>query len=202
MARPLKSSICFGFGEASANLGLTPDEATNPCLRGALPYPNAPAATGGALSLGARGRQGPGAQAHQMANRKHEIRAVHGVEVQFLNAMIDEIDHLLGAHGRRDQAACRGIVFEAVKSIGEPLRHARPGSAGEIGGLLEVLHRKDAGHDRNVKAGRRGDVEKAKVSRVIEEKLGDGARGAPASTFCLRISMSCSNVGLCGWRSG
>ena len=118
---------------------------------------------------------GFGAQANEVTDREHQIGAVHGVEVQFLDAMIDEIDHLLGADGRRDEAPRRGVVLKPFEPVGKPLRHARPRSPGEIGGLLEVLHRENAGHDWNVKPCRRGDVEKAEIGCIIEKELSDGA---------------------------
>ncbi len=113
-----------------------------------------------------------GAQAHQMADREHEIGAVHGVEVQLLHAMVDEVDHLFGADGSRDQPARRGVVLEPLEPVGEPLRHACPRSPGEIGGLLEVLHWKDARHDWNVEPGGCGNVEKAEIGRVVEKETG------------------------------
>ena len=88
-------------------------------------------------------------QPDQVADGEDEVGAVHRVEVQFLDAVVDQVDDLLGADGGRDQAARRRIVLEAVETFGQPLRHARPGAAGEIRGLLEILHRKDARDDRD-----------------------------------------------------
>jgi hypothetical protein len=48
-----------------------------------------------------RDRRCRGAQAHQMADSEHQISAVHSVEMQFLDAIVDKIDHLLGADGGR-----------------------------------------------------------------------------------------------------
>ena len=51
---------------------------------------------------------------------QYEIGAVHRIEVQILDGVVDEVDHLFGADGGRDEAAGREIVFEAV----EPGRRA------------------------------------------------------------------------------
>ena len=136
-----------------------------------------------------------------MADGEDEVGAVHRVEVQVLDAVVDEVDHLLGADGGGDEAAGGCIVLEAVEAVGEPPRHARPGPTGEIGGLPEILHRKDPGHDRDIDPGRRGDVEEAEIGAVVEEELGDRPV-APAPTFRFRTSMSCKSVGLCGCLSG
>src|ERR1700733_1123082 len=68
------------------------------------------------------------AQAHQMADREHQVGAVHGVEMQRLDAVVAEIDHLPGAPRRRDKAACRWIILKPIEPVREPLRHARPRS--------------------------------------------------------------------------
>ena len=53
-----------------------------------------------------------------------------------------------------------------------------PARVTKLRGLLEILHRHDAGHDRNVDAARAHAIEVAEVEIVIEEELGDGARRA------------------------
>ena len=55
-----------------------------------------------------------------MADREHEVRPVHRIEVQFLDAVVDEVDDLLGADGGGDKTAGRKIVLEAVEPLGEP----------------------------------------------------------------------------------
>src|ERR1700735_350412 len=107
-----------------------PDSATS-----ARALPQGPRRNGSRLAFGVRRWRGARAQPDQMADREHQISAVHSVEVQLLDAVVDEIDHLLGADRRRDEAARRGIVLETVKAVSEPLRHARARAAGEIGGL-------------------------------------------------------------------
>src|SRR5271166_3403051 len=37
-------------------------------------------------------------QPDQMADRKHQIGAVHRIEMQVLDAVVDEVDQLFGAH--------------------------------------------------------------------------------------------------------
>ncbi len=49
-----------------------------------------------------------------MADGEDEVGAVHHVEVQFLHAVVDEVDHLLGADGRGDEAAS---LHEAESSL-------------------------------------------------------------------------------------
>ena len=66
-----------------------------------------------------------------MADREDEVGAVHRVEMQFLYAAVDEVDDLLGADGRGDQAARHQIVVEPFETFGEPGRHARAGALGE-----------------------------------------------------------------------
>ena len=117
-------------------------------------------------------------QAEQMADRVDQVGAVHGVEVEVGDAAIDEIEHLLGGDRGGDELAGGGVVVEAVEALGQPVRHRRAAARGEILGLLEVLHRQDAGHDRHVDAARAHAVEIAEVEVVLEEELGDRAGGA------------------------
>ena len=70
------------------------------------------------------------------------------------------------------------IVVEAVEFFREPVRHRGAGAGHEVAGLLEIVHRHDAGHDRNIDAAGADAVEIAEVEVVIEEDLGDGAGGA------------------------
>src|SRR5271168_2033351 len=54
------------------------------------PSPRAPAQRQ-RLLLFALDRDRLGAQAHEVADREHQVGAVHGVEMQFLDAVVDEI---------------------------------------------------------------------------------------------------------------
>src|SRR4051794_31478949 len=60
------------------------------------------------------------ANAEQMADREYEIGAVHGVEVEGVDAVLGEFLHLAGGDGRRNQLAGVGIVVEAVEFLREP----------------------------------------------------------------------------------
>src|SRR6202140_3187949 len=62
-------------------------------------------------------------QTEQMADRVNEVGAVHSVEVKVGDAVIDQVEHLLGGNRGGDQLAGRGIVVEAVEAVGEPGRH-------------------------------------------------------------------------------
>src|ERR1700710_2285267 len=115
------------------------------------------------------------ANAEQMADREHEIGAVHGVEMEGIDAVLGEFLDLAGGDGGRDQFPRLGIVIKAFEFLRQPRRHAGAGAPGEIGSLLEILHRQNAGHDGNGDAAGVHAVEIAEVEIVIEEELGDGA---------------------------
>ena len=56
-----------------------------------------------------------GANAEQMADREHEVGAVHGVEMKGVDAVLGELLHLAGGDRRRHQLAGVGIVVEALE---------------------------------------------------------------------------------------
>src|SRR6266850_3413376 len=85
-----------------------------------------------------------GANAQQMADGKHEVRAVHGVEVKGIDAVLGELLHLAGRYGRGDQLARLGIVVEAFELVRQPGRHRRARAGHEVPRLLEIVHRHDA----------------------------------------------------------
>ncbi len=110
-----------------------------------------------------------------MADGVDEIGAVHRVEMEIGDAAVDQIDHLLGGDRGGDQLARGGVVIEAVEALGEPGRHAGAGARGEIRRRLEILHRQNARHDRDIDAARTHAIEIAEIKVVLEEELRDGA---------------------------
>src|SRR5882757_9637839 len=74
------------------------------------------------------------ADAQQMADREHEVRAVHGVEVKGIDAVLGQFLHLAGGDGRGHQLAGLGVVIEAVEFRRQPVRHRRAGAGDEIAG--------------------------------------------------------------------
>jgi hypothetical protein len=56
------------------------------------------------------------------------------------------------ADGCGDQLARRGIVLKALEALSQPRGTLAPVAGGEVLRLLEVLHREDAGHDRDIDA--------------------------------------------------
>src|SRR6202162_4735000 len=104
-----------------------------------------------------------GANAEQMAYREHEVGAVHGVEMKGVDSVLVELLHLACRDGGRHQLAGLGVVVEAFEFGGEPVRHAGAGAGHEGPRLLEIMHRHDAGHDRNEDAARANPVQIAKV---------------------------------------
>src|SRR3954447_11580773 len=100
--------------------------------------------------IGSRGfLRAIGANAEQMADREHQVGAVHGVEVEGVDAVLGEFLHLAGGNGGRDQLAGVRIVIEPVDFPPQPRRHRGAGAGHEVAGLLEIVHRHDAGHDRD-----------------------------------------------------
>src|SRR6266853_2653958 len=64
-----------------------------------------------------------GANAQQMADGEHEVRAVHGVKVKGVDAVLGELLHLAGRDGGSDQLAGFGVVVEAIELVRQPRRH-------------------------------------------------------------------------------
>src|SRR3984893_2416924 len=54
------------------------------------------------------------ADAQQMADREHEVRAVHGVEVKGIDAVFCQFLHLAGGDGRRHQLAGLRVIVAAL----------------------------------------------------------------------------------------
>src|SRR5580658_8162412 len=125
------------------------------------------------LGWGARFGAPPvaGTQPQQMADRIGQVGAVHRVEVEIGHTMINQIEHLLGGDRGGDQLARCRIVVEAVEAMRQPIGYRGAGAGGEIFGLLEILYRQDAGHDRNVDAGFAHAVEVAEVKTILEKEL-------------------------------
>src|SRR5580658_1159570 len=112
-----------------------------------------------------------GAKTEQVANRVNEVGAVHGVKVEIADAVVNEIDDLFGGDGCGDELARRRVFLKSVEAPREPIGHRGAGACCEAFGQLEVLHRQDAGHDRNIDAARTHAVEIAKVQSVVEKEL-------------------------------
>src|SRR3954447_11594456 len=55
-----------------------------------------------------------GANAEQMADREHEVGAVHGVEMEGVDAVLGELLHLACSNRRGDQFAGVGVVVQPV----------------------------------------------------------------------------------------
>src|SRR3954464_15886681 len=88
-----------------------------------------------------------GTDAQQMADREHEVRAVHGVEMKGVDTLLCELLHLARSNRRGYELARLGVVVEPFELVGQPGRHRGAGTGYEIAGLLEIVHRHDAGHD-------------------------------------------------------
>src|SRR5215217_7138403 len=110
-------------------------------------------------------------QPEQVTDRVNEIGAVHGVEVKVGDAAVDQIEYLFGRNGRCDQLPRGGVFIQSGETLRQPNRHGSPTALGEICGLLEILHRQNAGHDRDLNPACAYAVEVTKVEIVVEEEL-------------------------------
>ena len=100
----------------------------------------------------------------------------HRIKMKGVDAVLGKLLHLARRDGGGNQLARLGVVIETLEFRREPVGHTGPGTFGEIAGLLEVLHRQNAGHDRNLNAARPHAIKEAEIKIVIEEELRDGAR--------------------------
>src|SRR4051794_40332692 len=80
-----------------------------------------------------------GTNSQEMADRKHEVRAVHGVEVKGIDAVLGELLPLARRDGGGDQLARLGVVVEAFELVGEPAWHGGAGARHEVPRLLEIV---------------------------------------------------------------
>src|ERR1044071_9587815 len=93
-----------------------------------------------------------GANAQQMADREHQVRAVHGVEMKGVEAVLGALSHLAGRDRRGDELARLGVIIEAFELVRQPVRHGRARAGHEVSRLLEIVHRHDAGDNRDIDA--------------------------------------------------
>src|SRR5436305_5013865 len=169
------SSIAFGCVRISKSLlprtsrwkslKRSPRNAASSYCRAWIMVPMAPSSTrmrsrasasssvrfGTGTVIGSRGfLRAIGANAEQMADREHQVGAVHGVEMEGVDAVLGEFLHLAGGNRSCDQLAGVRIVVQPVEFFREPGRHGGAGAGHELAGLLEIVHRHDAGHDRDI----------------------------------------------------
>src|SRR5882724_7820166 len=130
-----------------------------------------------------------GADAQQMADREHKVRAVHGVEMKGVDALFRQLLHLAGRNRCGHQLPRLGVVVEPFELVRQPRRHGGAGAGHEAARLLEIVHRHDAGNDRDIDAAGADAIEVAEVKIVIEEHLRDGTRGAGIDLGLQRVDV-------------
>src|ERR1700680_423263 len=113
------------------------------------------------------------AEAEKVADGVGEIGAVQRVKVEFRHAAIEQFEHLLGGNGGGDQPTGCRIAVEALEAPRQPIRHACPALLGKAARLVEVEHRHQTRHHRDVDAARPNSVEEAEIDVVLEEELRD-----------------------------
>src|SRR5690606_23561659 len=106
------------------------------------------------------------------------------------HALRGEIEHLLRREMRGDETTRVDVVVESLEAVREPLRHRGARALREALRLLEILHRKNPRHDRDIDARRAHAVEKAKIGLVLEEELRDRARSARVDLALQRIEVA------------
>src|SRR3954470_1033012 len=68
-----------------------------------------------------------GANAEQMADREHQVGAVHGIEMEGVDAVLGGFLHLACSTRRGDQVAGVGVVVDPVELFRKPCRHGGAG---------------------------------------------------------------------------
>ena len=58
-----------------------------------------------------------------MADREDKIGPIHRVEMERGDAAVDQIENLLGCDCGGYQLACGAVIVEALKAVGNPVRH-------------------------------------------------------------------------------
>ena len=79
------------------------------------------------------------ADAEQMADGEHEVRAVHGVEVEILDALLGQLLHLACGDGGGDELAGLGVIVEPFEFRCEPVRHGCAGARGAVASISVAL---------------------------------------------------------------
>ena len=67
-----------------------------------------------------------------MANREHQVGAVHRIEMELADPAGDEVLDLADGKLYRDGGALLRPVVERRQTPGEPSRHGSPAKAGEL----------------------------------------------------------------------
>ena len=102
----------------------------------------------------------------------HE-RRVHGVEVDAVDILADQIDDLIDSVGDAGVAERHGIVFVAVDHLYELLGKLDAAEFHHALDLLFIRYRHDAGLDGDVDACDRSALTEVVEVTVIEEELGN-----------------------------
>ena len=106
------------------------------------------------------------------------VAAVEGVEVDAVDAPIQEFPHLVGGDFDAEFARCILVVGEAVKLCVYVGRDGGAAEGGEPADLLGVQDGKDASEDGRVDARFSRPVHEGIEVAVVEEKLGNEEAGA------------------------
>src|SRR5262249_14874261 len=116
--------------------------------------------------------------AQEMADGVNQIGPVQRIEVKLGDAAVDQTHDLFGGNSGSNQITGLLILFQAFKSVTEPIGNACSRFLRKTGHLFETMDGNDAWHDGDGDAAIAHAVEIAEEHLVVEEELGDGADGA------------------------
>src|SRR5882724_12967343 len=86
-------------------------------------------------------------QTQGMANGVGQFRAIQGIEMEFLDAVLAQALHLLDCNIRGDHAPRLRIVLQSVEALAQPCRHGCTATLGETLQLRKTRDRQNTRYE-------------------------------------------------------